>query len=260
MARNAGLIIAGIAAVLFLVLVGVTLLGSRLRRRLPAEHVSQDSRDTIKLALGLVATMTAILLGLLVSSAKSSFDTTRSEVMQMAAKVALLDRILLLYGPQTADARRALRESIDESIRRTWPAHDKASAELGPNEEMGDAVYMAISHLAPENEAQRALKTQAASLMAQLAELRVLVQAQAVSSVSKPLLIALAVWLAVIFFGFGLLAPGNPASTLSVIAGAFSVACAVFIILELDHPFSGVVRVPSEPMLKVLAQLSKQNG
>lgn len=254
------MVIGSIASALFVVLVGVTLVGVHLRRRLPTEHISEDSRDTIKLALGLVATMTAILLGLLVSSAKSSFDTTRSEVMQMAAKVALLDRVLLLYGPQTADARHALRESIEEGVRRTWPAEGRAPAQLDPNEEMGDAVYTAFSHLAPQDEAQRALKTQAASLMAQLAELRVLIQAQAVSSVSKPLLIALAVWLAVIFVGFGLLAPANPTSTLSVIAGAFSVACAVYIILELDSPFAGVVRIPSEPMLKVLALLSKENG
>jgi hypothetical protein len=260
MARNAELIIGSIAAVLFLVLSGVTLVGAHLRRRLPAEHFSEDSRDTIKLALGLVGTMTAILLGLLVSSAKSSFDTTRSEVMQMAAKVALLDRILSLYGPQTADARRALRESIEEGVRSTWPENGRAPGELKPNEKIGDAVYVAISHLAPQDEAQRGLKTEAASLMAQLAELRVLIQAQAVSSVSKPLLIALAVWLLVIFLGFGLLAPANSTSALALIAGAFSVACAVYIILELDSPFAGIVRIPSEPMLKVLAHLSKDNG
>lgn len=247
-----------IAAVLFVVLVGVTFVGTRLRRRLPEEHLTKDSRDTIKLALGLVGTMTAILLGLLVSSAKSSFDTTRSEVMQMAAKVALLDRVLLLYGPQTSDARRALRESVEEGIRRTWPTDQQAQAQLSPNEETGDAVYVAISRLTPQDDAQHALKTQAASLMAQLAELQVLIQAQAISSVAKPLLVALAIWLVVIFLGFGLLAPANPTSTLSVIAGAFSVACAVFIILELDHPFGGVVRVPSEPMLKVLANLSNE--
>ena len=259
-ARNAGLIIGGIAAVLFVVLVVITLLGARLRRALPAEHLSSDSKDAVKLALGLVATMTAILLGLLVSSAKTSFDTTRSEVMQMAAKIALLDRVLLLYGPQTMDARRALRESVEEGVRRIWPPNGQASVQATPNEHMGDAVYIAISRLTPQDEAQRALKTEATSLMAQLAELRVLIQAQAVSSVSKPLLMAVALWLVVIFFGFSLMSPGNATSILALIAGAFSVACAVFIILDLDHPFSSVVRIPSEPMLKVLANLSNESG
>ncbi|HXM49799.1 MAG TPA: hypothetical protein VN956_18300 [Pyrinomonadaceae bacterium] len=249
-----------LAAILFLFLVGVTLLGARLRRLVPAEHLSADSKDAVKLALGLVATMTAILLGLLVSSAKSSFDTARSEVMQMAAKIALLDRVLKLYGPQTADARHALRDSVAEGVRRTWPADGRRPAQLEPNEEMGDAVYVAISRLAPQDDAQRALKTEATTLIVQLAEIRTLVRAQAVSSVSKPLLIALVIWLVVIFLGFSLLAPANATNTLALMAGAFSVACAVFIILDLDHPFAGVVRIPSEPMIRTLDHLSNQTG
>ena len=94
--------------------------------------------------------------------------------------------------------------------------------------------------------------------MVQLAELRSLVQAQAVSSLSKPLLIALLIWLVVIFLGFTVLAPPNATSTLALLAGAFSVACAVFIILELDYPFAGVVRIPSEPMIRTLEHLSKE--
>lgn len=247
-----------IGAILFAGLVGVILVGARLRRFVPAGHLSTDSKDAIKLALGLVATMTALLLGLLVSSAKNSFDNARSEVIQMSAKIALLDRILVLYGPQTAEARRALRDSIAEGIRRTWPPDGRQPARLEPNEQMGDAVYAEISRLAPEDEAQRALKAEAVTLMVQLAELRSLVQAQAVSSLSKPLLIALLIWLVVIFLGFTVLAPPNATSTLALLAGAFSVACAVFIILELDYPFSGVVRIPSEPMIRTLEHLSKE--
>jgi hypothetical protein len=236
------------------------LIGARLRRLIPAEHLSADSKDAVKLALGLVATMTAILLGLLVSSAKNSFDTARSEVIQMSAKVALLDRVLVLYGPQTADARRALRDSIAEGIRRTWPANGRQPASLEPNEQMGDAVYAAIARLTPQDDAQRALKTEAVTLMIQLAELRSLVLAQAVSSLAKPLLIALVIWLVVIFLGFTVLAPPNATSIVALVAGAFSVACAVFIILELDYPFAGVVRIPSEPMIRTLEHLSKETS
>jgi len=123
--------------------------------------------------------------------------------------------------------------------------------------QMGDAVYAPISHLAPRDDAQRALKAEAATLMVQLAEIRALLQAQAVPSVSKPLLIALMIWLVVIFLGFSLLAPANATSTLALMAGAFSVACAVFIILELDFPFAGIIRVSSEPMINTLAHLAK---
>jgi hypothetical protein len=254
------MIISVIALILFIGLVAVVLLGGCLRRLLPAEQLSGESKDAVKLALGLVGTMTAILLGLLISSSKGAFDTARTEVMQMAAKVALLDRVLALYGPETAEARRALRDATAEGVRRTWPAKRSGPVRLDPNQHMGDAVYGPISHLAPRDDAQRALKTEAATLMVQLAEIRALLQAQAVPSVSKPLLIALMIWLVVIFLGFSLLAPPNATSTLALIAGAFSVACAVFIILELDYPFAGIVRVPSDPMIKTLAHLTKDTS
>src|SRR5213596_4124818 len=106
------MIITLVSVIVFVILVAVTFLGGRLRRFVPSEQLSAESKDAMKLALGLVATMTAILLGLLISSAKGSFDTARSQVMQMAAKVALLDRVLRLYGPETTDARHALRDAI----------------------------------------------------------------------------------------------------------------------------------------------------
>src|SRR5436305_14163435 len=176
------MIITLVSVIVFVILVGVTFLGGRLARVLPEEQLSAESRDAMKLALGLVATMTAILLGLLISSAKTAFDTTRSEVVQMAAKVALLNRVLVLYGPETAEARRALRDAIAEGVRRTWPNKRGGPVRLEPNEQMGDAVYVAISHLTPQDDAHHGLKPQAANLMVQLAELRLLVQAQAVSS------------------------------------------------------------------------------
>src|SRR6059058_4510580 len=251
------MIITLVSVILFVILVAVTFLGGRLARVVPSEQLSAESKDAVKLALGLVATMTAILLGLLISSSKGAFDTARTEVMQMAAKVALLDRVLKLYGPEAMDARHALRDATADGVRQTWPEGRSYPARLDPNEQAGDAVYAAISHLAPRDEAQRALKTEAMTLMVQLAEVRALVQAQAVSSVSRPLLIALAIWLVVIFFGFSLLAPANATNTLALVAGAFSVACAVLIILELDFPFAGMIRIPSEPMINTLSHLAK---
>ena len=251
------MIIRIISLILFVGLVGVTLLGGWLRRLVPTEQLSADSKDVVKLSLGLVGTMTAILLGLLISSAKETFDTTRSEVTQMAAKVALLDRVLRLYGPEAMDARRALQDTIADGVRQTWPAERTRPVRLDPNQQMGDAVYVAVQRLSPQNDMQRDLKTQATNLMVQLAELRALLKAQAIPSLSKPLLMALVSWLVVIFFGFSLLAPANATSYLALVAGAFSVTGAVFIILELNYPFAGAIRVPSEPMTNVLNHLGK---
>src|SRR2546429_8685379 len=158
------MIITLVSVIVFVILVGVTFLGGRLARVLPEEQLSAESKDAMKLALGLVATMTAILLGLLISSAKGSFDTARSQVMQMAAKVALLDRVLRLYGPETTDARHALRDAIADGVQRTWPVERSGQVRLDPNQQMGDAIYLTVSHLEPHNELQRALKTQRAPL------------------------------------------------------------------------------------------------
>jgi hypothetical protein len=245
------------AVILFVCLVGVALLGRRVRRYLPQDHLSGDSRDAVKLAMGLVATMTALLLGLLISSAKDTYDTVRSEVMQMAGKVAFLDRVLAVYGPEAAGARGEFRQVVTDAVRRMWPGERGRPAQLAPNEQMGDAFYVAVHRLSPHDDSQRALKTEAATLMVDLGELRSLLQAQAIPSISRPLLIALISWLVVIFLGFSVIAPPNATTTLALVASAFSVACAVFLILELDHPLAGLIRIPSEPMVSVLNQLAK---
>src|SRR5437763_5788176 len=166
------MIITLVSVIVFVILVGVTFLGGRLARVLPEEQLSAESKDAMKLALGLVATMTAILLGLLISSAKGSFDTARSQVMQMAAKVALLDRVLKLYGPEAMDARRALRDATADGVRRIWPVTGSAAVRLDPNQQMGDAVYATIHGLSSNDDTHRALKAQASTLMMQLGELR----------------------------------------------------------------------------------------
>src|SRR5262252_124258 len=149
-----------IAIILFVIFVSAALVGRYVRRYLPDAHLSADSRDAVKLAMGLVATMTALVLGLLVSSAKEGYDTKRSEVIQMAAKVAFLDRVLTVYGPEAARARGELRDAVADAVRRIWPTDQGGRVELAPNQEAGDAVFVAVEQLSPHDDAQRALKAQ----------------------------------------------------------------------------------------------------
>ena len=173
----------------------------------------------------------------------------------MAAKVAFLDRVLVLYGPETAEARRDLRLAVADAIRRIWPTDKGGSAQLIPNQQVGDAVYVTIQRLSPHDDTQRALKAQLATLMVELGQLRSLLVAQSIPSISEPMLIILVSWLVVIFFGFSLVAPPNATTTLALVASAFSVAGAIFLILELDHPFGGLIHIPSEPLTIVLSHL-----
>ena len=179
-----------IAVIVSACLFGAVLLGRRLRGLLPEHHLSEDTKDTVKLAMGLVATMTALLLGLLVSSAKGSYDTTRGEVIQMAAKVSYLDGLLAAYGPDAAEARVQFRAAIEGAVRRMWPGEGGGPAQLTPDTRVGDALYAAIQRLSPRDDTQSGLKAQAVGLAVEIRQLRYLLLAQSVSSISQPLLVA----------------------------------------------------------------------
>lgn len=225
--------------------------GRRLHGFLPDNHLNADSRDAIKIAVGLVVTMTALLLGLLISSAKNNYDVQRSQVIQMAAKVAFLDRLLELYGPDGTNARTTLHTAVEDALHRIWPDDSKTPAELAPNRSAGDALYLALQQLQPQDDAQRALKQQAVALALDLAQLRMLLQAQSVPAVSRTLLLAVVSWLIVIFACFSMLAPPNGTTAMALVAAACCVSVAVFMILELDQPFDGLLRISSAPIAAV---------
>src|SRR5207253_4332401 len=120
------------ALIVFGCLILAVLVGRTLRGFLPEAHLSTESKDAVKLAMGLVATMSALVLGLLVSSAKGAYDTQRTEVIQMAAKVGFLDRLLVAYGPEAAEVRAALRYSVEEGMRQMWPGQMRRPADRSP--------------------------------------------------------------------------------------------------------------------------------
>jgi hypothetical protein len=212
----------------------------------------------VKLAMGLLATMSALLLGLLVASTKGSYDNARNEVIQMAAKVVFLDRVLTGYGSETAEARALLRNAVEQLARRAMQP-PKANTRVNPglNTQAGNALYLAIQQLTPHDETQRNLKAQATTLAVELGELRTLLVAESISSISKPLLIVVGFWLVIIFLSFSLIAPHNATATFALMVSAVAAATAIFLVLELDRPFSGLLRISNEPMLNVLSQLEK---
>jgi uncharacterized membrane protein len=240
-------------------LLAAVLAGRRLRRVLPDDHLSEQTRDTVKLATGLVATMTALLLGLLVTSAKSSHDATRSQVIQNAARVAYLDRLLVEYGPEAAEIRSRLRATTEEAVRRIWPEEKDTQSQLAPERHAGGELYTATLRLSPREEIQRNLKAEAVAVASEIRLSRELLLAQSVPSISTLLLIVVVTWLMLIFVSFGLIAPDNATATLSLMVSALSVSGAIFLILELDRPFSGLMRISSDPMLRTLTQLANQN-
>ena len=236
---------------------GSVLIGITIRGLLPQAHLSTETKDAVKVAMGLVATMSALVLGLLVSSAKGSYDIQRTEVIQMAAKISFLDRVLTAFGPEAAGVRAQLRRMVEESIQQMWPAAMRQPTDRNPNIQEGNLLYGTLQRLSPENDAQTALKSQATTQAVDLAQLRSLLTAQSVPSVSEAMLIIVVSWLVVIFVGFSVIAPRNATAIFALMLSALAVSGAILLILELDQPFGGLIGISSEPMLNALSQLGK---
>jgi hypothetical protein len=207
--------------------------------------------------MGLLASMAALVLSLLISSAKGSYDTQRGEVTQMAANVALLDRVLRLYGPEATAARDLLRRSVARIIDQMWPPSGSHAVELHPPTIGGEALYDSIQSLASQREGQRSLRAEALRVATDLGRTRALLFAQAGSSIPLPFLVMLVFWITVIFVSFGLFAPANSTVVATLFVCALSVSGAIFLILELDQPFGGFIHVSSAPLRSALAHLGQ---
>jgi hypothetical protein len=235
---------------------GGALLGILLHAVLPQHHLSSESKDIVKLGMGLVGTMAALVLGLLVASAKGSYDAQSAELTQMSANIAVMDRGLALYGPETKEARNVLRAVVVRILDQMWPK-ESSGATPAPAAAGGEILFDKIQGLAPKNDTQRALQGQVLGVAVDIGKTRQLMYAQQATSVSMPLLVVLVLWLTVIFISFGLFAPFNGTVVASLFVSALSVSGAIFLILEMYTPYSGVIAVSSAPLRAALAHLGQ---
>jgi Protein of unknown function (DUF4239) len=244
-----------ISVIIFCCLLAGALAGMALRGIIPQAHLDSDTRDLIKLGVGLIGTMSTLVLGLLVASTKGSYDAKRSEIAQMAGNVILLDRVLAHYGPETGDVRAALRSTIARMVGSNGTNHLE---ELGQSAPVGgEVIFEKIQDLEPHTDAQRTLEAQAKSVAIDVGQMRWLLFAQSGTSISTPFLVIVVFWLTVLYLSFGLFAPRNATAITTLVVSALSVAAAMFLILDLDHPFSGSMQIPDTPVRNALAALGK---
>jgi hypothetical protein len=249
-----------IAVIVLACIFGGALLGMFLRRVLPAHHLSDESKDVVRLGTGLVATMAALVLGLLVASAKGSYDTQRDGLDEIAANIAMLDIVLRQYGPPAEEPRVSLRRIVAGAMARLWPANAAQEPTLGGTETTtaGRTLHAQLLALVPVDDMQRALKAQALQVAAELARRRLLLVAQHESgAISGVFLVILSSWLVVLFASFGLFAPRNATVIATLLISAFSVSGAVFLILELDQPFDGLIQISSTPLRTAYVDLAE---
>jgi hypothetical protein len=248
-----------VALIVFLCVFGSALLGLFLRDVLPSHHLSEESIGVIKLATGLIATMAALVLGLLVSSAKVSFDTESSDLVHNAATIISLDRVLANFGPETQDIRASIKHSYAASIQILDSGDVKQLARLGSPEAVRQTenFQRKIEELTPHNPAQGRLQAHALQTVDEVFAQRWLALLQAQASIPKSLLVVLVAWLSVIFGAFGLFAPRNGTIIAAFVVCALSTAGAIFLIEELSTPLYGIARVSVAPMRNALAHLGE---
>jgi hypothetical protein len=240
------------SAVILAILFGGAMLGLRLREALPGHHLAEDSKNIALLGAGLVVTMSARVLGLLVNPAQSAFDTQRSELMQLSGKIVWIDRMLASYGPGGQHARDRLKVATGRALETVWG--DGTS--LGTSAAMGD-LYAEIQALQPTTDVQRTAQATALAIANDIGQTRWLMFEQRQGRLPQALLVGLVAWLAGVFTAFGLFSPRNPTVVASLLISALSVTGAIFLSLEMYSPYGGLIQVTKEPLRVALEHLGR---
>ncbi len=248
-----------IALVVLACVLGGGVLGFYFNASLPKHHLSEDSKASVTQTVGVLSTLTALVLGLLLATAKSAYDTKADELTQMAADIVLLDRVLAQYGPETAAARKLLHASTAAKLEELWAESDVRLASLRKIDATAplEALQASLRALTPQTDAQRELRSRALKIGGDIAQTRWLILARSSGTIPGPFLVVLVSWLALTFAGLGLIAARNATVMAAGIAAALAVAGAMFLILELDTPYGGVITISDAPLRLALAHLGR---
>ena len=238
---------------------GGVLLGMLLQKVLPEHHLDTPSKDTVKVGAGMLATLTALVLGLLVSSAKSSFDAMNAGIAQTGAKIILFDHILADYGPETKEVREQLRDTVASVIERIWPEKKGGLGGLRALESVDAAETMQakLRELTPKNDLQKSLLAQASQISSDMLQARLLLMEGQQNTLPSSFLVLLIFWLTGLFISFGLFAPRNGTVLAVLLICALSVSSAIFLVLEMDRPLDGFIKASNAPLRKAVELIGK---
>lgn len=246
-----------VTLIAFAVILAGALLGAFLRWILPQHQLAEDSRDYVRLGTGLIATLAALVLGLLIGSANSSYDTESSQVRHLTVNIVLLDKLLEQYGPEARGAREALRRAVEPLIERIWREDSTESAKGTPFEASapGEGAYGEVQSLSPKTDLQRSLKDRAMEVATDLVQTRLLLFEHGDASIPMPFLAVLVFWLAIIFMSFSLFSRLSPINIVATLVFVTSASAALFLIQELSQPFAGLMQISNAPLRHALVPL-----
>lgn len=247
----------GYSLAVFASIFASALLAFLCRTRLGEQHLSPASLDAMKQVISLVATRCALVLGLMLASAKGSFDNRNTTLNRIATDIIQLDRLMATYGPEAREVRGLLRSSLKSTIARVWPDNADPRMKVGNAEsEVGlEGIQQRLFALSPTTEAQKRLQGSALTILEDIMRVRWLALGQSEHGIPLPFLVVLVFWLSLVFFGFNLFIPNSKVVAATMFAGALGVSSAIFLILEMDSPFSGLMRLSPVSLRNALATL-----
>jgi hypothetical protein len=236
---------------------GGVAVGSWLRGRLPEHHLNDQATGVIKSGVGLISTLAALILGLLISTAKISYDSTASQLSQISSDLVLLDEMLSGYGQPADGARRSLRELSGTLANGIWIEASKPRRRAFVTTDAWRRFAVALDQLPNATDQQRSLRKQIDDVVSRSAQARLHLHSDAGGTLPAPFLVLLVFWLAVIFASYGILGPMNPTVRGFMFLFALSSAGALFLIAELNTPFSGLLKLPEAEISQALSPLSR---
>ena len=238
------------------ILIGAAM-GMVLKRALPADLLEGGSKEAIRLGAGFLSTLAALVIGLMIASAKNTYDSQNTNIRQLGTNAVLVDQMLTQYGPEAKAARTLLREIIPSATFRIW--QENASGKGGGSafvvSEMAERFYNAVEGLKPATPEQTSLKSRIIQLTTDMGRTRLLVFTQGDDAIPLPFFVVLVFWLVVIFASFSLFAEPGLIVVASTLVFALSVSSALFLIVDLSHPFQGLMQVSNHHLHMVLPKI-----
>lgn len=230
--------------------------GVQLRRALPEHHLDVNTKDIVRLGGGLLATITAVVLGLLINSSNSTFEAQRNEVRRLAVDLILLDHLLEGYGPEARPIRVLMRRGVDQFVDHIW--HEDAPERV-PDLTLGSIsaqIYADIQALSARNAGYRAVQAHASQVALDIVRARLMLMQLAQTPLPLAIVAVLVFWLMALFASFSLFTPVNPASTIVLMVIAVSASAALLLFLEMSHAFTGLMHIPRHTVSAILPPLS----
>jgi hypothetical protein len=241
----------------FICLVAASLGSLAAHKRIPAHHRQEDTHAIVKLAVNLIVVMTSLVLGLMISTAKNTFESVDRNVHAFATDLILFDRLLVEYGPETKDTRRLLLEYVKQAVDGTWPATGESLIDDTKAEGLLNEVGNSLVSITPADAEHAELKRDALGRFQKVVEQRWVLVEQSDGTIPPPLIAILATWLVLIFASFGFRAPNNPVVIATVVIAAALISGAIYLILDMDVPFSGPIKISPTPLERVIAQMQE---